>query len=152
MSNLYYLAAPYTDPSESVRNDRVQCADIVAAWLMEKHGFCIYSPLTHSRNIVPHLAPETVADHRFWMKQCLPMVKAASGLILLPLPGWKDSKGVRMEVEAAQAVMMPIYRLVSHGPGRLEIIGTEEFVSWSIRAGRMHLRQLYEGANPYSEE
>lgn len=151
MSNLYYLAAPYTDPSASVRNDRVQCADLIAAWLMELHGFCIYSPLTHSRNIVPHLAPETVANHRFWMKQCLPMVKAASGLIFLPLPGWKESKGVRMEIEAARAVMMPLYKVYALESPSIELVGGSEYFSWAIRRGSLHLKRLSDEADPYEE-
>lgn len=115
MSNMYYLAAPYTDPNELIRKERVRTADMVAAALMEQHGFCIYSPLTHSQAVVPFLSMETIQDHNFWMRQCLPMVKAASALLLLELDGWKESKGVKMEVDAAKALMMPIYRVLPHG-------------------------------------
>lgn len=157
MTGIYYLAAPYTDPAASVRHSRVEAANIVSAWLMEKHGFCVYSPLTHSSPIVPFLREETVQNHDFWMKQCLPMVKACQGLIILAVPGWDTSTGVRLEVEAAMATKTQIYR-VTFGAWMMEQLNTcpamqtghacSNCLETAIQEQGLHLVKLPEGQHP----
>lgn len=113
MSSYCYLAAPYSSPDPIIREQRVEAANILAAYLMEHLGAVVYSPITHSAGVVAHLLQETVEDHRFWMRQCLPLLQHARRVIVLTAPGWKESKGVQMELEAARAMGIPVYRTVA---------------------------------------
>ena len=103
---ILYLAAPYSDPSPGVRQVRVQWASTAAAYLM-KHGFTVFSPITHGHTIADHLPEQTRLDHDFWMKQCLPFLDRSHALIILPLSGWERSRGVRTERRRAEDLNLP---------------------------------------------
>lgn len=94
-----YLACPYTSPSAIEQADRVEIASAAAAEMMLE-GHCVYSPITHGRHIAQHL-PQSV-DYDFWMKQCKPLLMSADCLVVLPLPGWRASKGVMQEISWAR--------------------------------------------------
>ena len=97
----HYLACPYTHDSHSHRWARARLASEIAAHFMS-HDDVVFSPITHGHHIEPHLPPDLGSSHDFWMSQCLPMVQWADQVILLPLQGWRESRGVTMELEFAR--------------------------------------------------
>ena len=103
---ILYLAAPYSDPSPEVRNARVELASRAAACLMH-HGYTVFSPITHGHYVADHLPDECRLDHEFWMKQCLPFLDRSHGLVILPLPGWGQSRGLRVERRRAEDLNIP---------------------------------------------
>lgn len=102
-----YLASPYTPHRGESIEARVDEACKAAASLM-RSGLAVFSPIVHSHYIADHLAPEKRLDHEFWMRQDLAILKSASQLFVLTLPGWRESKGVAREIAAARAVNIPI--------------------------------------------
>lgn len=98
-----YLASPYTDPDPAVREERYQAALRATAKLMEQ-GRVVFSPIAHSHNVDRYISPEfhNGKAHAFWMAQCSPLLKYASRLIVLKLPGWWESQGVWEEIRTAK--------------------------------------------------
>lgn len=101
-STFIYLAAPYTDSSEIVRNSRAELASLAAANLMQA-GLEVFSPITHGHAIAWNLPSSVAHDHTFWMRQCLPMAERADVLVILPLEGWTASRGIVEEIAHASA-------------------------------------------------
>lgn len=98
-----YLASPYTGTTEQ-REQRFIAVCKAAAELMQL-GTVIYSPIAHGHVIEQHMGG--IQSHAFWMDQCLAMLRRADRLLVLCLPGWKDSKGVALEIEFAKNNNIP---------------------------------------------
>jgi len=98
LKQLAYLACPYTGDSnqQMIRKD-------VATWFAAElaREYAVYSPLTHGCALEKHLPEHISNDHGFWMTQCMPILAASDVMLILPIPGWRASKGVQMEILAA---------------------------------------------------
>ena len=101
-----YLACPYSAPEFSLRELRARIASRVAAFFMSR-GHVVFSPITHGHYVADHLPDECRLDHEFWMKQCLPFLDRSHGLVILPLPGWGQSRGLRVERRRAEDLNIP---------------------------------------------
>jgi hypothetical protein len=101
-----YLASPYSHPDSGTRLGRYFSACAAAARLMLS-GRVIYSPIAHTHPISDFM-DEHDTDFDFWMRQDLPLLAAASKLVVLRLEGWNKSKGVQTEIKFAEAHGIPI--------------------------------------------
>src|SRR4051812_23388313 len=101
-----YLASPYTPTGTETIADRVAAACKYAAKLMNA-GHSVFSPIVHSHYVADHLEEAKRLDHEFWMQQDLAILRSASKMIVLRLPGWERSRGIAREIEAAKAVNIP---------------------------------------------
>lgn len=105
MSQLIYLASPYSHPEAEVREARFQDACRAAGALM-KAGLNVFSPIAHSHPMA------TLGDvppvHDCWYGYDLAYLPFCRGMIVLMLPGWCDSKGIYGEVAAANAQGIPV--------------------------------------------
>lgn len=105
---MIYLACPYTHPDIEVRAKRLQAADYYAALLIETGIGAVFSPITHGVRLEPHLSRAKVESHDFWMEQCIAVLRKCDELVVLPLIGWKESKGVKMEIRLANSMQLPV--------------------------------------------
>ena len=103
-----YLASPYSSPDEVTRNDRVELASSIAARLMEE-GYVVFSPITHGHSVADHLHHRNAHSHEFWMGQCLPMLEASDCMMILPIDGWRESRGIAEELAFARSNDIPIF-------------------------------------------
>lgn len=103
-----YLAAPYSSPHAEIREARVAEASRVAARLMEQ-GYVVFNPIAHGHAIAKHLPQDFLLDHHFWMKQVLPMLEICTWLIILPLEGWRESRGIEAERQYANCKEIPVF-------------------------------------------
>lgn len=94
-----YLACPYSHPLESVREQRVSMANKIAAGLMQQ-GYAVFSPISHSHGIAHHI--NNHLDHDFWLNQCLEFIPWCDELWIMQVKGWRESRGIKMEIEAAK--------------------------------------------------
>ena len=101
---MIYLASPYTSEDKDEQRMRYYQACRAAAKLMEQ-GHVVFSPIAHSHGIARFIESH---DHDFWMKQDLEFLHYADELIILTLPGWKESKGVLHEIRVAAKWGLPI--------------------------------------------
>lgn len=107
-----YLASPYTHPDPAVKAQRFHEACRVAGDLM-KAGKLVFSPIAHSHVIEQHFADGKAEGMSFWLEQDFALLRHASRLLVLRLPGWEQSKGVKAEIEAAEAIGIPVHYLDS---------------------------------------
>lgn len=100
-----YLASPYTDDNEKTQTLRAFAAAQVAAILMEQ-GFVVYSPIVHGVSLQRFMTE--LHDNDWWMKQCYAFLRRSERLFVLCIPGWQESRGVRLEIRAAELLGMDI--------------------------------------------
>ena len=106
-----YLAAPYASPHPEVSVTRVEAVTRFAALLM-KEGKAVFSPITQGHEVQRFLPPELAHDHDFWLPPDLAILQRCDMLVILPLPGWRESVEVRTEVAAAMTfnVTVALYK------------------------------------------
>lgn len=101
----WYLASPYSNqPSHRLAFASAACA---AAWLIG-NGVRVYSPITHSHPIA-HYGGLDPLDLDLWLRFDKPFMQHARGMIVLQLPGWGESEGIRQEERQFFAAKKPIH-------------------------------------------
>lgn len=125
-----YLAAPYTHPDAVVRNTRAELASIVAARLMEA-GYVVFSPITHGHSVADHLPPQKASSHEFWMGQCLPMLASCDWMLVLPIDGWRESRGLAEERQFATLFSIPTFIWQNDSP-EFELLDEEEIITCNL--------------------
>ena len=105
--SIIYLASPYTHEDNEVMLSRFEAAvDYVHQSLTDFPFYTIYSPVVHYHPLAErHLLPR---DYEFWNKRNTDVICVAKELWVLALDGWKDSVGIKAEVEYAESLGIPI--------------------------------------------
>ena len=95
---LIYLASPYRHPSKPVRDARMEAVSRVATSLtdIDRRVFC---PLMYAQALIDHGFGHR--DDRWWYDYDVGWLPFCEELVVLKLPGWAESEGVRIEVEFA---------------------------------------------------
>lgn len=102
---MIYLASPYSHKSADVMYNRYLTALRVTATLM-RGGQHIFSPIVHCHHMaVQHAMPR---DFEFWMKYDKHMIDISSGIIVLAIPGWQQSRGVTAELAYADEIVKAV--------------------------------------------
>ena len=105
MTEIIYLASPYSHTDPNVTHRRFQAAAKAAAKLM-REGYIVFSPIAHSHPVSHFLG--NGLDHDFWLRQDLEFLKIAKKVVVLMLPGWQESRGVGAEVRIAGELGIPV--------------------------------------------
>jgi nucleoside 2-deoxyribosyltransferase len=100
-----YLASPYSHPDPAVRRRRFKAACRAAAALL-KQGLDVYSPIVHSTPIAACGIDDM--DHAFWMRVDKPYLDWCRMVMVLKLDGWRQSRGINMELAAARRLKKPV--------------------------------------------
>lgn len=100
--SFYYVATPY---SKLDHNQAAQDA-ARAGILLLKHGLEIYVPVVHGHPFALDMPPQT---HEWWMDRCKPMMKAASGLIVVMMKGYNRSEGIKKEIAYFKSKRKPVF-------------------------------------------
>jgi len=101
---LIYLASPYSHPDERVRQQRFDAACQATAALM-RAGLIVFSPIAHSHPLTRYGLP---GDWQFWERYDRAHMEVCTGLAVLMLDGWKESKGVQAEIAIARQLSKPV--------------------------------------------
>lgn len=104
---MIYLATPYADPSEGVVARRVQIINKVTISLLER-GQPVFSPITYG---CPLKQLGINFKQEDWYRFDLQILAKCSMLMVAKLDGWRQSRGVRLEIAEAQRLGMPIVYL-----------------------------------------
>lgn len=97
---MIYLMAPYTHEQHTVCQQRFELITLVLGELMQQFPYdWVFSPITQGHVTVPFLPPVVAHSHKFWMQQCEHALREADRVMLLPLPGWRESKGITQELD-----------------------------------------------------
>ena len=101
----WYLASPY-----SKYPCGLNCAFVDVckqATLLVEQGIPVFSPIAHTHPIALHGGLDPL-DHSIWIPADEPFMRAASGLIVLKLDGWKESHGVKIEIDHFLEARKPV--------------------------------------------
>ncbi len=96
MSKLIYIASPYSHPLDDVRIENYKIVSNFTADLVSK-GNVAFSPITYGHHLVDF--KEMPTDWEFWKNFCFSFLSKCDELIVLTMPGWKESKGVMEEID-----------------------------------------------------
>jgi hypothetical protein len=107
---LIYLASPYSDPSADCRRRRFEAACQASARLI-RGGDMVFSPIAHTHPIAE--AAELPLGWEFWAEYDRRMLAACDELVILQLPGWAESRGVRAEWAIARELGKPVRFMLS---------------------------------------
>lgn len=116
---LIYLAVPYTAHDAGVQMMRYTAVTVMSARLAE-HGIDNLSPITSSHNQQNAIRMPHTWD--FWERHDLNLLKRCDEIWVLTIEGWKESKGVQGELEAAKEFGLPI-RYIYINQGQLGCTG-----------------------------
>lgn len=102
---MIYLASPWTHPDPTVRHERLVMA-CRAAVALAKHGHVVFSPIAHSVTICEYGgAPDRL---EYWLRQDLAILRCCARLVILMLDGWRESKGIKEELEQARGLNLQV--------------------------------------------
>ncbi len=103
-----YLASPYSHPEEAVRVERFHAAALAAGKLMQD-GMLVFSPIAHTHPIA--VACDLPRGWDYWHKYDRWFIKRCSCVVVLQIPGWNISTGVRGKIEMAAELGKPVLYL-----------------------------------------
>ena len=101
---MIYLASPYSHPDPAVRDERFHAVCRAAAALL-RAGHAVLSPIAHSHALARHGLP---TEWSFWSRYDLEMLARCDQVVVLMLPGWQESAGVREEIRIARELGKPV--------------------------------------------
>jgi len=104
-SNIEYLAIPYLHDDEEVMEFRAQVSDIIFADLSNQ-GRYLYAPISSCHHIANKY--KLPRDWKFWAGLDEEFVSICKKLLVITLPGWKESTGVTAEISIADREGIPI--------------------------------------------
>ena len=103
-NDLIYLASPYTTRYDGQRIYRVTKARQVTAVLIMQ-GYMVYAPIPMSTHIWKTSSALRYVDP---YKYDLRLLEKCDKLMVLMLPGWDESVGVKLEIKHAKALGMSV--------------------------------------------
>lgn len=118
-----YLASPYSAPTPGERHARFVKACKKAANLMES-GHVVFCPIAHSHSIEVEGMDE-IHDGPFWLRQDFAILQCVDCVFVYTMDGWKDSNGIRAEVEFALQNNIPVFFIGENdnGPSEAAVYG-----------------------------
>lgn len=102
----WYLATPYSKYEAGIEAAFQEAARI--AGQLVAHGVPVYSPICHTHPAAIHGELDPY-DHAIWIPADLPLMRAASGLIVAKMQGWEESYGIGVEIEEFRASGKPVH-------------------------------------------
>lgn len=126
MSGIIYLACPYSDHSKDVREARFHAANEAAAHLIGQ-GKIVFSPIsmTHPIDVVMAAEHETMGSD-FWVTFDEAFMVFCDEMIILALPGWTQSAGIRREIEFFRSALKPVKLMSAAQQSYLELEALED--------------------------
>jgi len=107
MSKIIYIAVPYSHEDPDIQEWRYERVTEATGCLIKKNLGVFYSPITHTHPI--NEGKHGPITHKLWVEEHdLPFLRKCSKLLVLMLPKWEESVGVRKEMNEATALGIPI--------------------------------------------
>lgn len=102
---MIYLASPYSHPSEFMRKSRFAKAEKFIADFVTKHGIIVFSPIVYCHEMsVKYGWPY---DAGYYVQFNMDILRRSDALFVLCLHGWKESQGLRIEMNLAKMLSLP---------------------------------------------
>lgn len=110
---IVYLAGPYSHADPRVREQRYEELTATAAWLVKYSGYIVFSPITLTHPLEAAMgSASTFSDPNSpWLEFDQPFMKVCDVCCVLTLPGWRESAGVKHEIEWFESQGRPVWYL-----------------------------------------
>jgi nucleoside 2-deoxyribosyltransferase len=106
-----YLAAPYSHKNKLWMHVRFELVNLAAMALIDL-GYVVFSPISHSHPIASTAEePGETQNYSLWLGQDEHFMEWSDALVVLDLPGWRNSRGVLFELKWFTKRGKPIYFL-----------------------------------------
>jgi hypothetical protein len=105
---MLYLASPYTHKDKGVMHARYIAACNAQVFLALS-GRYVYSPVAFGHAV--EVQTGVNLPYEYWIRHGMRMLDKSTGVVVLPLPGWQESNGVKLEIDLALRVGKPFFRL-----------------------------------------
>lgn len=103
-----YVGGPYTHAEHEIRRQRFEALTKVAADFV-RQGHIVYSPISHTHPIDLHLVRGDVhLSSDFWCDFDETFMSVCTEMVVVKLPGWELSNGVKREVAYFEARGLPV--------------------------------------------
>jgi Domain of unknown function (DUF1937) len=103
---LIFLSTPYSRYASGLQEAFEGACKLAGRLII--NGLNIYSPIAHSHPIAFY-GEINPLDVKLWMRLNEPHIKAANAILVGEMAGWKDSDGVKNEMDAFAMAGKPIY-------------------------------------------
>lgn len=101
---IYYLATPFSKfkdgPEEAYRRACINAAACL------REGILVFSPISHGYGI--HHFAGFGGDYKTWKLFCEKTLELCRGIIVVKMPGWEESEGIKEEIKFCEIVGRPI--------------------------------------------
>lgn len=102
---MIYIASPYSSPIVGAQQLRFEKVRRFTIHLFNR-GLVPFSPIVYAHEMAAVGGLNTSAAA--WLTFNSNMLRMSEAVFVYTLPGWKESKGVQMEIKQARAVQMEI--------------------------------------------
>ena len=102
--DLIYLASPYSHEDIEVQEQRVQDILKITKYLIYEYGCTIFSPIVYTTAIHQNFEPL-----KGWYTFDLEFLKKCDAMVIVALDGFKQSRGIGLEIAFATGAKIPIY-------------------------------------------
>jgi len=103
---MFYLACPYSSDDEV--SDRISKFSQIDGRLM-RAGYHTVSPLY--KYLIFENGVMMPSDWQYWAEYSKSLMALCDAVVVIEMDGWKTSKGVTAEIEEAQRLAKPVFRL-----------------------------------------
>ncbi len=100
---LWYLASPYSHKDRKVMDARIDAVHEAAIWCFHRR-IPVFSPILYTTFFEKVFS---AGDTEFWLGFDRPFMVACGGIIILTLPGWLQSNGIKAEVALFREMNKP---------------------------------------------
>jgi hypothetical protein len=97
-TEIEYLAIPYTHNNVFVKHFRAEVSNYIASELT-KQGRIIFAPISAWHHIAMKYG--LPGDFEYWKKLDEQFICASKKVIVVMLDGWKESSGIKLEIDIA---------------------------------------------------
>jgi hypothetical protein len=104
-NELIYLASPYTNPDDAIREKNYELISEIAA-VLTAQGHVVFSPISYGHNLIKF--KNMPSNWAFWFNFCVTFLLKCDKLVVYKMPGWEHSVGVQEEIEIASKHGIPI--------------------------------------------
>jgi hypothetical protein len=115
MTGFWYLATPYSRypyGTEAAFRGAVDAAAICI-----RSGVMVFSPIAHSHPIA--VSGQIAGHFEQWAELDEAMIRASNGMIVVEMEGWKDSAGIKAEIDLCHCFGKAVYFMSPNGPAPL---------------------------------
>lgn len=102
---MIYLASPYSDPDPTIRHARYEAVRAFTCELLAQRKV-VFSPIVYCHGIAAEIGLPSNAAH--WKNFNMQFLRKADTVYVLKLDGWEQSVGVKMEIDTANHLNIPV--------------------------------------------